>query len=131
MVERHLPHFDPPDTSSERRASGADAASRHTNGDGEGLGLDADGIAALRASIAAWRSGPVREAEARVPPRASKFTTWSGIEVPDLATPVDKRVRYPEELGLPGEYPFTRGVQPTMYRGRLWTMRMFAGFGTP
>jgi methylmalonyl-CoA mutase N-terminal domain/subunit len=59
------------------------------------------------------------------------FTTWSGIEVPDVATPADKRVRYTAELGLPGEYPFTRGVQPTMYRGKLWTMRMFAGFGTP
>ena len=51
--------------------------------------------------------------------------------MPDLVTPPSRRIRYREELGLPGEYPFTRGVQPTMYRGRLWTMRMFAGFGTP
>ena len=102
-----------------------------TGGAGESLGLDEQGLSALRTAIAGWRSGPVAEAEKRIPPRAKKFTTWSGIEVPDIATPVDKRVHYKGELGLPGEYPFTRGVQPTMYRGKLWTMRMFAGFGTP
>jgi methylmalonyl-CoA mutase, N-terminal domain len=98
---------------------------------GEHLGLDAGGVAALRASLAAWRSGPVADAERKVPPRKERFSTWSGADVPDLVTPADKPVRYQDELGLPGEYPFTRGVQPTMYRGRLWTMRMFAGFGTP
>jgi methylmalonyl-CoA mutase N-terminal domain/subunit len=103
---------------------------RYTNG-GESLGLDADGIAALRSAIQAWRAGPVAEAEKRMPPRQESFTTWSGVPVPDLITPAEKRPRYAEELGLPGEYPFTRGVQPTMYRGKLWTMRMFAGFGTP
>jgi methylmalonyl-CoA mutase N-terminal domain/subunit len=103
---------------------------RYTNG-GESLGLDADGIAALRSAIQAWRAGPVAEAEKRMPPRQESFTTWSGLTVPDLVTPAEKRPRYAEELGLPGEYPFTRGVQPTMYRGKLWTMRMFAGFGTP
>jgi methylmalonyl-CoA mutase N-terminal domain/subunit len=103
---------------------------RFTNG-GEGLGLDAEGIAALRAALSAWRAGPVAEAERRIPPREAKFTTWSGAPVPDLITPAEKKTKYREELGLPGEYPFTRGVQPTMYRSRLWTMRMFAGFGTP
>ncbi|MFT3774430.1 MAG: methylmalonyl-CoA mutase family protein [Minicystis sp.] len=103
----------------------------HANGHGEGLGLDADGLAALRAEVAAWRSGPVAEAEKKMPPREPRFTTWSGIEVPDLVTPADERIDYRKDLGLPGEYPFTRGVQPTMYRGKLWTMRMFAGFGTP
>jgi methylmalonyl-CoA mutase N-terminal domain/subunit len=98
---------------------------------GEAPALDDDGLAALRAAIAAWRVGPVMEAEKRVPPRARKFTTWSGIEVPDVVTPAEKKIRYKGDLGLPGEYPFTRGVQPTMYRSRLWTMRMFAGFGTP
>lgn len=102
-----------------------------TGGTGESLGLDEQGLSALRTAIAAWRLGPVAEAEKRIPPRAKSFTTWSGIEVPDVATPADKRVHYKGELGLPGEYPFTRGVQPTMYRGKLWTMRMFAGFGTP
>jgi methylmalonyl-CoA mutase N-terminal domain/subunit len=104
---------------------------RHFTNGGESLGLDADGVAALREALSAWRAGPVAEAERRVPPREAKFTTWSGMEVPDLVTPVEQAPRYREELGLPGEYPFTRGVQPTMYRGKLWTMRMFAGFGTP
>ncbi len=53
------------------------------------------------------------------------------MESRDILTPADVRVDYMKELGLPGEYPYTRGVQPTMYRSRLWTMRMFAGFGTP
>jgi methylmalonyl-CoA mutase N-terminal domain/subunit len=102
-----------------------------SGGNGESLGLDAAGVADLRDAIAAWRKGPVAQAEAKVPPREKHFTTWSGLEVPDLITPAEKSVRHQSELGLPGEYPFTRGVQPTMYRGRLWTMRMFAGFGTP
>jgi methylmalonyl-CoA mutase N-terminal domain/subunit len=51
--------------------------------------------------------------------------------VPDVLTPADVPIDYSKDLGLPGAYPFTRGVQPTMYRGRLWTMRQFAGFGTP
>jgi methylmalonyl-CoA mutase N-terminal domain/subunit len=98
---------------------------------GEGLGLDRDGLRELRRAVAAWRAGPVADAERKMPPRAPVFSTWSGLEVPDLVTPADKAIRYADELGLPGEYPFTRGVQPTMYRSRLWTMRMFAGFGTP
>jgi methylmalonyl-CoA mutase N-terminal domain/subunit len=61
----------------------------------------------------------------------SSFTTWSGLEVPDLVTPADVGLDYSSDLGFPGQFPFTRGVQPTMYRGRPWTMRMFAGFGTP
>jgi methylmalonyl-CoA mutase N-terminal domain/subunit len=104
---------------------------RAFGGGGESLGLDPGGVAALRASIAAWRAGPVAAAEARMPPREKRFTTWSGVDVPDLVTPVEHRADYATELGLPGEFPFTRGVQPTMYRGKLWTMRMFAGFGTP
>jgi methylmalonyl-CoA mutase N-terminal domain/subunit len=98
---------------------------------GEYPGLDGDGLAALRDAIQAWRGGAVADAERRMPARASRFTTWSGMEVPDVVTPSEKQPRYMEELGLPGEYPFTRGVQPTMYRSKLWTMRMFAGFGTP
>jgi methylmalonyl-CoA mutase N-terminal domain/subunit len=88
-------------------------------------------IAAIRAAVEAWRRGPVAEAEARQPPRRPRFSTWSDVEVPDVLTPADLRSDYLRDLGMPGEFPFTRGVQPTMYRGRLWTMRMFAGFGTP
>jgi methylmalonyl-CoA mutase N-terminal domain/subunit len=100
------------------------------NGDGEALGLDGDGLAELRAALADWRAGPVAEAYRRRPARAREFATWSGLAVPDLVTPADVDVDYLADLGLPGRYPFTRGVHPTMYRGRLWTMRMFAGFGT-
>ncbi len=98
---------------------------------GDGLGLDDAGLAALRADVAKWRSTTLGEAEKKVAPRHPHFTTWSGMDVPDLVTPAEMPVEYRRDLGLPGEFPFTRGVQPNMYRGRLWTMRMFAGFGTP
>jgi methylmalonyl-CoA mutase N-terminal domain/subunit len=88
-------------------------------------------LAALRAATAAWRAGPLAKSLAKMPERKARFSTWSGIDVPDVLTPSDVRVDHARDLGLPGEYPFTRGVQPTMYRSRLWTMRMFAGFGTP
>jgi methylmalonyl-CoA mutase N-terminal domain/subunit len=88
-------------------------------------------LAAIRAATAEWRAGAVAQAESRMPPRKPRFSTWSDLDVPDVLTPADVPVDYLRDLGLPGEYPFTRGVQPTMYRGRLWTMRMFAGFGTP
>jgi methylmalonyl-CoA mutase N-terminal domain/subunit len=98
---------------------------------GEAPALDESELARLRRDLARWREGPVAEAGKKIRPRLRRFTTWSDIEVPDLCTPADVSSRYLEDLGLPGEYPFTRGVQPTMYRGRPWTMRMFAGFGTP
>lgn len=59
------------------------------------------------------------------------FTTVSGKMIKELYTPLDlENFQYSEELGFPGEYPFTRGIHPTMYHGRLWTMRQFSGFGT-
>ena len=64
--------------------------------------------------------------------RAHKFTTISGIPLNPLYTPDDiPNFNYERDLGYPGEFPFTRGVQTTMYRGRLWTMRQFSGMGTP
>ena len=60
----------------------------------------------------------------------SRFETLSGIPIKPLYTPDDVTGAYAEKLGAPGEYPYTRGVYPTMYRGRLWTMRQIAGFGT-
>ncbi len=64
--------------------------------------------------------------------RDAKFITASGEPVEMLATPESiKDLDYDRDLGMPGQYPFTRGVHATMYRGRLWTMRQFAGFGTP
>lgn len=64
--------------------------------------------------------------------RRDRFKSISFREQPELVTPENGGdFDYHRDLGHPGEYPFTRGVQPTMYRGRLWTMRQFAGFGTP
>jgi methylmalonyl-CoA mutase N-terminal domain/subunit len=64
--------------------------------------------------------------------RPVRFESLSGIPVEPLYTPESLGDwSYDDKLGRPGEYPFTRGVYPTMYRGRLWTMRMFAGFGRP
>jgi methylmalonyl-CoA mutase N-terminal domain/subunit len=63
-------------------------------------------------------------------PGTAEFTTISGLPVEPLYGPGDVEVDYERDLGRPGEFPFTRGVYPTMYRGRLWTMRQFAGFGT-
>jgi len=85
----------------------------------------------IRRALSEWREGTRAEAIARQPERAPGFATQGGIELPDLLTPADAPRDYLEDLGLPGEYPYTRGVQPTMYRARHWTMRMFAGFGTP
>ena len=77
-------------------------------------------------ALEAWRArfdaAPVREDEL--------FTSISGAEVEPLASPETVAVDYERELGYPGAFPFTRGVYPSMYRGRLWTMRQFAGFGT-
>ncbi len=88
-------------------------------------------LAAIRKARADWQQGAVKQASARVAPRKERFSTLSDVELPDLVTPADVDLDYMRDLGFPGEYPYTRGVQPTMYRGRLWTMRMFAGFGTP
>ena len=67
---------------------------------------------------------------AKSPERMEKFLTTSNIELERCFTPGFDYPDYEEQLGLPGEYPYTRGVQPTMYRGRFWTMRQYAGFGT-
>lgn len=67
-----------------------------------------------------------------VPQRPVKFTTLSGEPTEPLYTPEDiSHINYLSDIGFPGEFPYTRGIHPNMYRGRLWTMRQFAGFGTP
>ena len=78
-----------------------------------------------------WRASTRAQAVASTPERRARFETSSGVEIADLYTPADVAGLDEErDLGRPGEYPFTRGVQPTMYRGRLWTMRQYAGFAT-
>ncbi|CAG0947478.1 partial Methylmalonyl-CoA mutase, partial [Anaerolineae bacterium] len=65
-----------------------------------------------------------------LPERKPKFETLSGIEAKRVYQPEDASDNYNERLGFPGEYPFTRGIQPTMYRGRFWTMRQYAGYAS-
>ena len=64
------------------------------------------------------------------PERRDDFSTSSGIPVPRILTPEEMKGDFAEKIGFPGEYPFTRGIYPSMYRGRLWTMRQYAGFGS-
>ena len=75
-----------------------------------------------------WEEKTYRPVIGKYPERQEKFETPSGIPVPPVALPSEKDSM--ETLGFPGEYPFTRGVQPTMYRGRFWTMRQYAGYAT-
>jgi methylmalonyl-CoA mutase N-terminal domain/subunit len=77
-----------------------------------------------------WQETTLRRALDRYPERRDEFKTDSGIEIERVYTPDDAPSDYGADLGFPGRYPFTRGVQPTMYRGRLWTMRQYAGFGS-
>src|SRR5690606_20443097 len=94
---------------------------------GERLEAQERELAELRSRLAAWEAAFERQ-KAREP----SFTTVSGVPVEPLYTPADRTPGwdYLEQLGLPGEFPFTRGPYTSMYRTRLWTMRQFAGFGT-
>ncbi|CAN5182977.1 methylmalonyl-CoA mutase family protein [soil metagenome] len=79
-----------------------------------------------RADVTAeWR----RELYEAKPEREALFSTMSGVDVEPLYTPDNVEIQYDRDLGFPGVFPYTRGVYPSMYRGRLWTMRQFAGFG--
>ncbi len=91
------------------------------------MGHDERGLEQAREE---WRETTLKDALDRYPERADEFITTSGEPVRRLYTPLEVEGNYLEKLGFPGEYPFTRGIHPTMHRGRLWTMRMFAGFGT-
>src|SRR5690242_948939 len=77
-----------------------------------------------------WEANTLTQASERIPERQHLMTT-SSVPIERLYTPLDNAsLDYSRDLGFPGAYPYTRGVQPTMYRARPWTMRMFAGFGT-
>jgi len=85
----------------------------------------------LRQSLEKWEEITLGHYLARLPERQAQFITASSEPVERLYTPLDvARLDYLEDLALPGEYPYTRGIHPTLHRGKLWTMRMFAGFGT-
>ena len=79
----------------------------------------------------AWEADTLHRALERTPERQAQFATTAGIPLDRVYTPLHAAGQeYERDLGFPGDYPFTRGVHPTMYRGRLWTMRQYAGFGT-
>jgi len=79
-----------------------------------------------------WNEGTFEPIKKRFGERRDRFETDSGIEVDTVYTPEDlKSFDYADALGYPGEYPYTRGVQPNMYRGRVWTMRQYSGFASP
>jgi len=93
--------------------------------------FDKQALAAIRDAKDKWHETTLQQALAKTPERQAAFVTTSSEPVDRLYTPLDiADLDRAADLGLPGEYPFTRGIHPTMYRGRLWTMRMFAGFGS-
>jgi len=88
-------------------------------------------FAELRQGKGRWKKD-LDEARSKVPLRRNRFSTVSDLEIEGLYTPEDiKHLDYFQKIGFPGQYPFTRGIQPSMYLGRLWTMRMFSGLGGP
>jgi methylmalonyl-CoA mutase N-terminal domain/subunit len=85
----------------------------------------------LRDSLKSWEQSTLQNSLSSMPERQAQFITTSSEPIQRLYTPLDiADLEYASDLGMPGEYPYTRGVHPSMHRGRLWTMRMFAGFGT-
>ncbi|MEM1537726.1 MAG: methylmalonyl-CoA mutase family protein [Candidatus Nezhaarchaeales archaeon] len=88
------------------------------------------GLDEVKAKLEEWEREKVLKLLNKAPERKKEFTTLSGIPVKRLYTPIDVKAEYLRDLGFPGEYPYTRGIYPTMYRGRIWTMRQYAGYGT-
>jgi methylmalonyl-CoA mutase N-terminal domain/subunit len=82
----------------------------------------------MKAEKARWEEQTLAPVLERFPERQERFESSSGMELERLYLP--EEIDYAHSLGFPGEYPFTRGVQPTMYRGRLWTMRQYAGYAS-
>ncbi len=84
----------------------------------------------IKAGKKKWSEGTLAKTLSKAPEKKAK-TTWSGIPVECLYTPAENAgLDYESKIGYPGEYPYTRGVQPNMFRGRFWTMRQYAGFGS-
>ena len=84
----------------------------------------------LKSEEERWEDEILTPTLKRFPERKPEFHTLSGIPLPRVLPPPDPDPDYEKKLGFPGEYPFTRGVQPSMYRGRLWTMRQYAGYAS-
>src|SRR5437867_1259460 len=96
----------------------------------QGTLFDKDTLEQLKDERKHWEETTVQKSLQRMPERDNLITT-SSVPINRAYTPQDnENIDYMRDIGLPGEYPYTRGVQPTMYRAKPWTMRMFAGFGT-
>ena len=92
---------------------------------------DPEEVPELESRLRKWEATTLKDALRAMPERRKEFVTPSGRPVKRLYTSLDLKDKTPDDrLGQPGEFPFTRGIHPTMYRGRLWTMRMFAGYGS-
>src|SRR5512141_1962348 len=92
---------------------------------------DKKSLAVLKDSLKKWEETSLQKALSSLPERADEFITTSSEPINRIYTPLDTAgLDYLQDLGLPGEYPYTRGIHPTLHRSKLWTMRMFAGFGT-
>jgi methylmalonyl-CoA mutase, N-terminal domain len=93
--------------------------------------FDENKLKALKQQRERWEETTLKKTMSGQGERLEQFMTTSSMPIERLYTPLDvEHLDYEQDLGFPGEYPFTRGVHATMHRGRLWTMRMFAGFGT-
>src|SRR5712692_7930467 len=92
--------------------------------------FDPEALKRLAAEKAEWEAKELAEFLARQPESRPAYRTGSGLPVQRVYTPEDIAGAPADDIGLPGRYPFTRGPYPTMYRGRLWTMRLIAGYGT-
>ena len=91
---------------------------------------DREQLDRLRQELDRWEETALQQSMARLPEQKDQFITTSSEPIARVYTPLDvSDLDYQSDLGLPGEYPYTRGIHPTLYRSRLWTMRMFAGFG--
>ena len=85
----------------------------------------------IEKSFKRWEEEILNPSLESLPERMTDFITTSSQKIDRLYTPLDTaHIDVDRDIGFPGEYPYTRGIHPTMYRGRLWTMRMFAGFST-
>ena len=93
--------------------------------------FDKEQLQTLRQDVDRWTSATLKKTLDRRPERQQQFISTSSVPVRRIYTPLDiADLDYGRDLAMPGEFPYTRGIHSTMYRGRLWTMRMFSGFGS-
>src|SRR3981081_3752223 len=105
----------------------AQAEKLPASGSGKRSGLNLERLQQLRAD---WEAGPLQKSLARGE-RKKTFETPSGLPIQTVYPPADiAELDYERDLGMPGEYPFTRGIRSNMYRGQAWSIRQYAGFGT-